>query len=135
MDGLRKNTDKFVWDVFRTPDEVGASRMASMRRFLADFPQGKAAGRYITAGLPVLPFKDAQFDLALCSHFLFLYSSQLSYDFHRAAIFELCRVAREIRIFPIIMAELHAAGHKTELVQVPYEHQKGANKMMKIMAR
>jgi hypothetical protein len=148
LDGLRKHPDKFVWNVFRDPEDLGASRMASMRRFLEDFPEGKSAGRYITASLPALPFSDNAFDLVLCSHFLFLYSAQLSYDFHRATVFELCRVAAEVRIFPVfdldvkqsthvepLMSEVAAAGHAVELVQVPYEHQKGANKMLLIRVK
>jgi ubiquinone/menaquinone biosynthesis C-methylase UbiE len=73
-----------------------------MERFLADFEDGKTHGRYVDAELPTLPFDDGAFDLALCSHFLFLYSEQLSEDFHVAAIREMSRVARQIRIFPLL---------------------------------
>ena len=45
-------------------------------------------------------FADREFDLALCSHLLFLYSEQLTADFHLASIRELCRVAGEVRVFP-----------------------------------
>ena len=62
--------------------------------------KGKAEGRYVTASLPSLPFENGQFDLALCSHLLFLYSAQLSLDFHRASIEELLRVASEVRAVP-----------------------------------
>jgi len=74
--------------------------MAAMDEFLEDYGRGKAQGRYVDAELPTLPCADSSFDLALCSHFLFLYSSQLGETFHQQAIVELCRVAREVRIFP-----------------------------------
>src|SRR5207245_7356754 len=98
----RTNREKFVWDAFRDPDHLGRCRLAAMRRFLADFRAGKAAGRYVTASLPHVPFADGQFDLALVSHLLFLYSEQLDLGFHRAAVEELLRVAREVRIFPLL---------------------------------
>ena len=39
---------------------------------------------------------------ALCSHLLFTYSKQLSATFHIQAVIEMYRVAREIRIFPLL---------------------------------
>ena len=43
-----------------------------------------------------------EFDLALVSHFLILYSAHLSFDVYLAAVRELCRVASAVRIFPIL---------------------------------
>ena len=48
-----------------------------------------------------MSFPDKSFDLAVCSHVLFLYTEHLSEAFHRSAIRELCRVACEVRIFPL----------------------------------
>jgi hypothetical protein len=48
-----------------------------MQVFLNDYEQGKAEGRYVDAELPTLPFADKTFDIALCSHLLFVYSVQL----------------------------------------------------------
>ncbi len=75
-----------------------------MDRFLADFPPGLAEDRYRTDELPHLAFGDGEFDLALCSHFLFLYSDHLTAGFHVAAIREMCRVAGEARVFPLLGA-------------------------------
>lgn len=55
-----------------------------------------------TDELPNLGFGNGVFDLALCSHFLFTYSEQLSIDFHVAAIGEMFCVAGEARIFPLL---------------------------------
>ena len=126
-------------------EELGRVRMSAMQAFLDDYELGKAQARYLDAELPTLPFADAAFDLALCSHFLFLYSSQLGETFHRAAMRELCRVAAEVRIFPLIalggepspfvagcVQELRAAGHHVRIEKVPYEFQRGGNEMMRI---
>ena len=72
----RLNADEFVWDHFPTPEAMGAARMAAMTTFLADYETGRRDGRYVDAELPSLPFDDGAFDLAVSSHFLFLYSAQ-----------------------------------------------------------
>src|SRR5262245_50109846 len=77
LEQTRRNADEFVWTTIRSVDELGEVRMAAMNAFLDDYPAGRAAGRYIDAELPLLPFGDSSFDLALCSHFLFLYTAQL----------------------------------------------------------
>ncbi len=82
-----------------------------MDRFLVDFPSGLAADRYRTDALPHLAFGDNRFDFALCSHFHFLYSDQLPADFHVAAIREMCRVAREARVFPLLGAYEAPSAH------------------------
>jgi hypothetical protein len=141
----RNNLDKFVWDYFHDPDHLGQCRLAAMRRFLADFDQGKAEGRYVTASLPHLPFVDGQFNLALVSHLLFLYSDQLDFDFHRTALEELLRVAKKVRVFPLLALDrrpsphvepicIHFAkvGFHTEIWRVAYEFQRGGNKMLHI---
>jgi hypothetical protein len=142
---VRLNPEGFVWDYFHDPDHLGQARLAAMRIFLSDLEKGKAAGRYVPASLPSLPFGDHQFDLALCSHLLFLYSNQLSFEFHRAAVEELLRVAKEVRIFPLLTLERRCSPHieplvsyfaenrwRTELRSVPYEFQRGGNRMLRI---
>jgi hypothetical protein len=142
---LRSIQDGFVWNYFLDPDDLGRARLAAMNCFLEDFEKGKADGRYVTASLPSLPFEDGQFDLALCSHLLFLYSDQLDFDFHRASIEELLRVASEVRIFPLLILDRRPSPHldrlvsylaekgwRTEVLPVPYEFQRGGNRMMRI---
>jgi len=51
--------------------------MHSMRTFLGDYNLGKRQGRYVDAELPSIAFPNKSFDLALCSHFLFLYAERL----------------------------------------------------------
>src|SRR5882757_5347473 len=65
-------------------------RQVARQRFLDDYENGKATGRYVDAELPKLPFGDRAFDIALCSHFLFFQRALLttSIEFHVASIKE-----------------------------------------------
>ena len=145
LEQTRRNANEFVWNTIRSVEELGQVRMAAMNDFLDDYPAGRTTGRYVDAELPDLPFGDSSFDLAVCSHFLFLYTTQLGDSFHRRAIRELCRVAREVRIFPLlalgavpspfvepVAAEFGEDGFNVSIEDVPYEFQRGGNRMMRI---
>jgi hypothetical protein len=145
LEQTRRNANQFVWNVIGSVEQLGEVRMAAMNDFLQDYPAGRAEGRYVDAALPTLPFADASFDLALSSHFLFLYTSQLGEEFHRSAIREMCRVASEVRVFPLltlrgmhsplldpIARELQDSGFDVSIQRVPYEFQRGGNEMMVI---
>ena len=145
MARVRDAVGRFVWDDYGTPEALEATRLSAMKHFLEDYEEGRAAGRYLDASLPELPFEDAAFDLALCSHFLFLYGEALDLDFHLASALELCRVAREARIFPLLDLEgdrsphlaplldaLASRGLAAEVREVGYEFQKGGNQMLVI---
>src|SRR5215831_2287204 len=69
----RQNESEFVWsEAIPSVGALARMRAAAMDRFLDDYDAGRASGRYIDAELPALPFADGAFDLAVCSHFLFL---------------------------------------------------------------
>lgn len=142
----RENAHEFVWDdAIPDVDALKRVRMAAMTTFLDDYEQGRREGRYVVAGLPCLPFADGAFDLALCSHFLFLYSRQHDAPFHLESLRELCRVAREVRVFPLlalggqpsphvapVTTELQDRGFTVTIERVPYEFQRGGNEMMRV---
>jgi hypothetical protein len=145
MDQTRQNADQFVWNEIPSVEELERCRREAMHAFLADYDQGRRQRRYVEAELPALPFADASFDLALCSHFLFLYTDQLSESFHVRAIMEMCRVAAEVRVFPLfalnglpsqcidsVSAQLQDGGFAVSIERVPYEFQRGANQMMRV---
>ncbi|GAK49636.1 hypothetical protein U14_00859 [Candidatus Moduliflexus flocculans] len=145
MEQTRQNADKFLWTTIPSLEALGRIRMSAMLEFLDDYETGTAEGRYRFEELPSLSFADSAFDLALCSHFLFLYSDNLSEEFHREAIAEMLRVAREVRIFPILdlnanlsryvepmIAYFSACGFQVKILDVDYEFQRGGNKMMKL---
>jgi hypothetical protein len=145
MEQTRKNAHEFIWQHIPSLEVLGHLRMAAMTEFLSDYPAGVKGSRYVAGGLPCLPFKDQTFELALCSHFLFLYSEQFSLEFHIQSIRELCRVATEVRIFPVLelgsrksrhlvatLSRLQEVGLAVNVATVPYEFQKGGNQMLKV---
>jgi hypothetical protein len=145
FDHAQKNSHHFVWNRIRSPHEMRQMRLQAMEDFLSDFTVGQIAGRYLNQSLPSLQFADGSFDLALCSHFLFLYSHAFSFEFHLQAILEMCRIAREIRIFPLldmgaqssthlkpVLQALSDLGLECDIPNVPYEFLRGANQMLRI---
>ncbi len=142
---VKQNSHLYNWQKFPNADELGNFRLAAMELFLQDYENGKTAGRYLPQTLPSLDFPDNQFDLCVCSHLLFLYSEQLSLEFHLNSIHELLRVSSEVRIFPLlqldcqpspylepVMQELSDKGLHLQIEPVDYEFQKGGNQMLRI---
>jgi hypothetical protein len=149
IESVNATTEKFVWDEIGTVENLIDIRMSAMTQFLADFESGLATGRYQNEALPSLPFADRSFSLALSSHLMFTYSEQLDLDFHLAGLTELCRVADEVRIFPIVInmtgersvhvdpvcEHLNQQGHGVSIETVPYEFQRGGNEMLRIISK
>jgi hypothetical protein len=146
VEGVKATREYFVWQDIQSPEHLGQIRLAAMQKFVEDLPLGIQQERYITGELPMLPFERDRFDLALCSHFLFTYSDLLSLEFHLASIEEMCRVAREVRIFPLlnnfstdvspllpsVMQQLTQKGYELDIKQVSYEFQKGGNQLLRV---
>ena len=145
IENVQKEEAQYNWTNFQNTDELGKERMKAMNQFLTDYETGKQQGRYLAYALPNLPFSDQSFELALCSHLLFLYSDHLSEAFHQTAIQELMRVANEVRIFPLISLAGSPSPHlnpvlaackdqhiQAEIVNVPYHFQKGAYQMLQL---
>ncbi len=141
----RKNAHEFVWKTIPSVESLGQTRMDAMNAFLEDYPRGRKDGRYLDLSLPELPFRTGEFGLALCSHYLFLYSPHLSLDFHLRSIRELRRVAREVRVFPLlelgavwsrhldpVVESLSREGYRVTIEPVPYEFQRGGSQMIRI---
>ncbi len=145
IDQVRATPKDWVWSYHGSPDGLRANRIRVTELFVHDFEVRRQSGRYVAGELPMLPFENLGFELALCSHFLFLYSAHLSSEFHVASVREMLRVAREVRIFPLLtlMCEtsphiepvrqaLVADGYAVEICRVGYELQRGGNEMMVI---
>lgn len=139
----------YVWNYYKNREDLISMRKKALALFAEDLKGGIAQGRYVKASLPRLPFADDTFSLVLSGHFLFLYGAMLDLDFHKACLTELMRVSSgEVRIFPLseldlrpyrhldkILLFLDSEGVDTEIVKVPFEFQRGANRMMKLRRR
>lgn len=143
MSQMETNQEKFRWNVIESVEELGKIRMEAMNLFLNSFEESIATKRYIPGKLPKLPFADDEFDISLSSHFLFLYSNNLTFEFHLQSIKEMLRVSKEARIFPLLdvngnkspylkKIESEFELYKTEIRKVSYEFQIGGNEMLTI---
>ncbi len=146
--GLERARDRFVWDFYGSREALLRTRQEALEIFLEDYEWGRTCGRYRAGALPDLPFADRQFDLALCSHLLFLYGDRLDRAFHLAALEELLRVAPEVRVFPLhdlegrrsahldgIVAALRERGIAAEERPVAFEFQRNATTLLRLTVR
>jgi hypothetical protein len=142
-DIVAANPDHFVLDWYGSPERQREMRRTALEAFLAD--HDAHPHRYVAAELPRLPFADASFDLALCSHLLFTWAEHLDEDWHEAALREMARVAREVRVYPLVHQgsggpvgflasvrdRLADEGRlSTRLVPVPFRFQARADEML-----
>lgn len=143
IEQVETTPNDWSWSYHQSPQDLRRTREKALRLFLDDYEKGKKDGRYLTEALPKLSFPDQSFDLALCSHFLFLYSEQVDYSFHRTSIYEMLRVSQEIRIFPLLtlmlersphleplITDLKENGYTVSIQTVSYELQRGGNEML-----
>ena len=145
---VRATPDDWTWTFHRDPDDLLAHRRAALVTFLADYETCLRERRYVVGELPSLPFAPGSFGFAVCSHLLFLYSDLLSADFHIRSLRELCRVAHEVRVFPLLTQDRKPSPHvdavrsavqtdgwASEVVRVDYELQRGGNQMLRVFKR
>lgn len=144
IEQTKNNLENFVWTKIKNILELEKIRLSAMDNFLLDFEAGKREFRYVNHEMPhKTKFNDLEFDLGLSSHFLILYS-QLGLDFHIFSMTEMLRVAKEIRIFPILNLDAKKSELLDDLVKhfktnfivniekVDYEFQKDGNEMLTI---
>ncbi len=143
---LPEKADLFEWEFYGTVDHRLELMERAIETFCTDYSPGRTEGRYVYGQLPTLPFADETFDLVLSAHLLFLYGDRLDFEFHLAAIRELCRVAsEEVRIFPLVgldtesydhldavIEELAEDGYQPARIDVPFEFQQGATELLGI---
>jgi hypothetical protein len=135
----------YNWDFYSSIKELRNYRKLALEQFIADYNLERKTKRYVKAELPKLPFDDGSFDLVLSGHFLFTYSHKFEFSFILSSIIELFRVcSREVRIYPLQKSSLEPYEHMIDLlyilkkqygitcdiVSVPFEFQKGSNKML-----
>lgn len=123
-------------------------RRQGVEKLLLDYPLGQVEKRYLSFEQETLPFEDFTFDIALSSYYLFSGKEIQGADFHLNSIRELARVAKEVRIFPLIDREgrpspllgpvllgLQQNNYGVEIREVKYLLQLGGHAMLRVWAR
>ncbi len=147
VEQLMSEKERYTFD-----REGGFENLISQRRkgldiFFADYVKGKKQGRYQGVVEYQLPFDDFRFNYALVSHYLFAGLDEQHLDFHLEIIKELARVAKEVRIFPLIdrygqtspllgpvLLGLQQENYGAEVKEVPYHLQNSGNAMLRVWA-
>ena len=142
---IETHKERFILQDKDTLADLILKQNAMANIFVKDFVEGLQEKRYVADALPNLSFSHAQYALALCANFLFDGPYSQDMDFQLAAIIEMCRVARETRIFPLlddkgelsphvgpIMAALQAQNYGVEIREVPFHLQKNGNAMLRV---
>ncbi|MDH4184726.1 MAG: hypothetical protein OEV92_10915 [Nitrospinota bacterium] len=139
-------TDRYRWSFYKDPEDLRRRREDVTRRFIDDISRIGGPARYLAAALPRLPFADGAFHMTLCSHFLFLFSDRLDYQFHLAALLELARVTQEeALVYPVVgmdgkpyahmnrlLTDLAAHNVKGYLAPTEFEFLRGAKHLLRI---
>ena len=145
---LREHQDKFDFNYYEGLNGLITKRQQGMAQFFADYERGRAEKRYLPLNKYDLPFADFSFDFALCSHYLFADLDDQDIDFHLRVIRELARVAKEVRIFPLIdrqglpssflgpvLLGLQQENYGVEVREVSYHLQAKGNAMLRVWAQ
>lgn len=143
--GLRAASYRFNWTFYGSEEQIVRRRRAALDVFLEDY-QKFQGDRYVSGQLPALAFADHSYDIALSSHLLFLYGDEMDIAFHIKSLREMLRVAKEVRVFPLVnldgrpsshlpevMRILEGDGFVPQLVPIDFEFQRGATKMLRIL--
>ena len=145
---IHNEPDKFDFSRYGSFDAFIDYRRQGIAEFFRDYDKGKAQKRYLPATDYQLPFKDFEFDFVLSSHYLFADLDDQDVNFHVDVIRELARVAKEVRIFPLIdrngqtspflgpvLLGLQQDDFGIEVREVSYHLQAKGNAMLRVWAQ
>ncbi len=145
---IKARQEAFDLQRYGSLDHLVSYRRQGMAKFFQDYDLGHAEGRYVVARAPCLPFAAFFFDYALSSHHFFSATAPQTVDYHVHTIQELARVAKEVRIFPLVDADgvpssflgpvilaLQQKNFGIEVRDVLYHLQPKGNAMLRIWAQ
>lgn len=145
---LMKDRKIFDFSRYGNAELLIDERREGIAKFFADYEKGKKEKRYQGVNDYGLPFPDFSFDFALSSHYLFADLDDQDVEFHLRVIKELARVAKEVRIFPLIdrynqpspflgpvLLGLQQDNFGTEVREVAYHLQPSGNAMLRVWAQ
>ncbi len=136
---------KFDFSCYGSLENLITKRREGMASFFSDYEQARREKRCLAITEQNLDFPDFYFDLALSSHYLFADLDDQDVDFHLIIIKELARVAKEVRIFPLIdrynqpspflgpvLLGLQEENYGVEVREVAYHLQPHGNAMLRV---
>lgn len=142
---IEKNAANFDFSRFGSLPELVDKRRRVLADFFQDYSTGKQQSRYLGVNGFPLPFKNSSFDLALSAHYLFADNDKQSSESQLIIIRELARVAKEVRIFPLIdylgnpspllgpvLLGLQQEGYGVEVRDVNYSLQPAGHAMLRV---
>lgn len=145
---VQQEAGKFDFTRYGSFEQLIEKRKQGIAAFFADFERGRTDKRYLPVNDYQLPFADFSFDFALSSHYLFADLDDQDVEFHLQVIRELARVAKEVRIFPLIdrhnqpspvlgpvLLGLQQENYGTEVREVRYHLQAEDNAMLRVWAQ
>ncbi|PJD92730.1 MAG: hypothetical protein CK424_03885 [Legionella sp.] len=145
---IKTRQNAFDFQRYGSLDKLVAYRRQGLAKFLHDYDLGHAEGRYVGTQQAALPFSDFFFDYALSSHHFFSAVAPQTVAYHVDKIQELARVAKDVRIFPLVDADgvpssllgpvilaLQQKNYGIEVRDVLYHLQPKGNAMLRIWAQ
>ena len=142
---IEEHPERFVSSEVEGPKEYEKFLIKNMQTFFTDYKDNPEQESYSTDALPNLGFTNCHFDIAICRHFLFARDHVFNLDFHLQCVNEMCRVAKEVRIFPLLnslgkqsellpqlIEKLQNEQYDLEIRNVGYEFQRGGNAMLRV---
>ncbi len=146
VDNARVAYDEFIWRDIESPEHLGEVRMAAMQRFLADYPEGLEEGRYLAQALPHLDFRRRCVRSGAVLQPFCSPTQSSSPSISMLLLSKRCAGSRRAaRIFPLlkgyggispylepVMYGLRDRGYTATIREVPYEFQRGGNKMLAV---
>lgn len=147
-DQIKQEQQHFDFSRSGSYDNLLAERKKGMQQFFADYEKGIAEQRYLGISDYHLPFADFTFDFALSAHYLFADLEDQTIEFHLRVLRELARVAKEVRIFPLIDREgktsaflgpvllgLQQDNYGVEVREVDFHLHQAGNAMLRVWAQ
>jgi len=144
---LENNLNSLDLSRYASFEKLVAYRQQGVASFFADFEKGLAEKRYMPITVDELPFHDFQFDFALVANNFFADLDYQTVEYHIARIKELARVAKDVRIFPLVDAKgvpsnllgpiimgLYKDKFRVEVKDVSYHLQHRGNAMLRVWA-
>ena len=148
IESIKKNQIPFDFNSSEGLDALVAERLQGIHQFFEDYDLGKMQNRYLGVTDYHLPFSDFYFDFALSAHYLFADLQGQTVDYHLEVIRELARVAKEVRLFPLIdsngdtsqllgpvLLGLQQENYGVEVKEVNFHLHKAGNAMLRIWAQ